>query len=185
MARPLERFCENYRMRTFLICSVLVYAFGISISCQSGLPPPELTNQSGLQLSDLSEDDQIREAIFRSAGLSRMEKVSADNSFYLAVNDDQDPSDNLMDYLNNGGSFLKKVSQSYIDMNDVGVVRDKFTNHKGTRFAISHLTRQGSDKVKVSAGKYRGNMESERCFYTLTNENDEWKIILKEGCVVS
>lgn len=173
-------------MRYRLFLFLLVVALGIAIGCRSGQQvTPELTDQSNLRLSDLSNDDQVREAIFRSAGLSRVGKATASYSYYLAVDDDQDPSDSLMEYLNDGGSFLKKVSRSYSSKSERGAILDKLTNKRGTRFSISRLTWLGTDKVKVSAGRYQGNMDAESCIYTLARENGEWKIISKEGCVVS
>lgn len=169
-------------MRNILIYAVLLLIFGIFINCRS---EEQSAPESNVKLSDLSTDDQVREAIFRSAGLSRIGKARASYSYYLAVDDDQDPSDELMDYLNNGGSFLKKVSRSYVSPKEVGIVRDKFTDKRGTRFSISKLIWQGPEKVKVSAGRYEGNSDAENCTYTLVRENSEWKIVSKEGCVVA
>ena len=169
-------------MRNILIYAVLLLIFGIFINCRS---EEQSAPESNVKLSGLSTDDQVREAIFRSAGLSRIGKTSINSSYYLAVDGDQDPSDQLMDYLNNGGSFLKKASRSYISSREVGNLRDKFTDKQGARFSISKLIWNGPDKVTATAGYYKGNLDAESCTYTLVRENGVWKIISKDGCVVA
>jgi len=161
---------------------LLVLAFYTAIGCRVERPSPPVRT---LLLSELSDADQVNEAIFRSAGLSGIGPTKVTSSYYLAVDEDRDPSDELMEYLNRGGTYLKKFSRSYISTNETGIVRDLYTNKEGKRFTISKLNWKGSGNVTAKAGYYAGNMEGEWCTYILVRENGEWQIASKEQCVVS
>lgn len=133
-----------------------------------------------------NDDDLIREVIFK-VNIEQWHKRNTNRkikSYYLAVDDIQDPSESLIKKFAGYGFPVKKVSESLIEP-EGSIVTDKKTGKQGIIFSISKLEWKNIDEVKATGGNYMGNMASYYCLYTLRRENGEWKIVSSENCVIS
>lgn len=142
---------------------------------------------SNAAANDSSDEDAIREIVFKKI-LERWQ-TPADNrlkAYYLAVDDDKDPGENLLKKIvGNYKIPIKKVSESFTSAKDGDIILNKITKEPGVLFSVSKVNWKNKDEATVSAGSYIGNMGSDGCQYTLKKENGEWKIVGASECYVS
>ena len=129
-------------------------------------------------------EDLIRKVVFTET--IRFWNLHPDKTlktYYLAVDDDKDPSGKLLEVFASYKVSIKKASDSFIKSD--GSVLNKVTKKQGVLFFISKLEWINNNEVKVSAGNQIGNLGGNGCSYKLKKENDEWKIVSTENCYVS
>ncbi|MGI8468873.1 MAG: hypothetical protein ACR2N3_10505 [Pyrinomonadaceae bacterium] len=139
--------------------------------------------------TSLSDEDTIREIVFKKILPEKTSDIGDLRDFYLSVDDGENPSSNLLkrfdEYQKKNRVKIKRVSESFISKNDGDMVLDEITKKQGILFSVSKLRWKNKDEVKVNAGSYIGNMGSDSCTYILKRQNGEWKIVAAEECVVS
>lgn len=146
----------------------------------------DLQTSAAAPTNKLNDEEAIREIVLKTIIKSSI-NAPGENSqiFYLAVDDDKDPSDDLLKKFGQYPARIKKVSESFLSAPDGDLVLDKITKKPGVIFSVSKITWKNNDEVTVDAGSYIGNMGSNGCKYTLKREKDEWKIVSGQNCFVS
>ncbi len=145
-----------------------------------------LKNVSSLELNKSDDENLIHEVIFRT--ILKPYTVTPDKkwiAYYLAVDGNKDPNDDLLKKFTGYTTPVKKSSDSLISEADGSTVLDVETELKGVLFSVSKITWINNDEAKVSAGSHIGNMGSDGCSYTLKRENGIWKIASKSECFIS
>ena len=170
-------------MKIFLCFTLFL---GLSVLVAGQIVKEKSINQNIAAAQTLSEEDTIREVVFRRIiDPWLVGEPIRPRRFYLSIDDGKNPSVGLLKKLSDINATLKKVTESYISHPEGSIVLDKKTKKQGDRFSVSKLKWITKDEVKLSAGSYSGNMGSDSCEFTLRKDNGNWKIISEEKCVIS
>ena len=133
-----------------------------------------------------AEQDAVREIAFRKLLEESTAGVTAGSlTFYLAVDDERDPSPGLLRQLRETQLNLKRYSESYISTDKGSPVLDKKSRARGIRLAVSPLKWTGKDQVTITTRSYRGNMGISGCSFRVKKDKKVWQIISTEGCYTS
>lgn len=139
----------------------------------------------------LSDVDQIRLRVFQELLKPWLPKPRRDQSpylakaFYFQIEDEKDPSKELIGALGEGRVPFRAASRSYISDPDGGIVLDKKTGERGILFTIYKLKWKDRDEAVVSAGNHEGNMSAFSCDYSVKRQDSVWQLVAAANCVIS
>ncbi|MEO8042449.1 MAG: hypothetical protein ABI646_07565 [Acidobacteriota bacterium] len=165
-------------MRIFILSIVSVFLLSTVVAAQN--TPPRL-----------HDDDQVRLVAFRALLKPWLPKpqpersASLAKSFYFSIEKGEDPSDELMKALGEARVPLSKASKSFISDAGGSGVMDKKTKKPGILFLIYKIIWKSKDEVVVSAGNEEGNMSAYSCDYLIRRDDDGWRIVSAENCMIS
>ena len=129
--------------------------------------------------SQLSTEDQIREAVFRyqfefnASGLGK-----AANAYFLSVGHDKDPSPELLEQFAAHHPVVKPVSASTLEPGTAQVL-DKETRLPGLIFRVTEIRWLSDDKVEVDGGYDEASESATGNTYHVVKEAAGWAVV---GC---
>lgn len=177
---------KYYLFSFLLIASALSPAFSQNTKQSAPEPIRPLA-----QTKELSDEDSIREVVFKKVIGPWMKEFDSSlaahflETYYIAVDDDKDPSPELLERFSGLLRPVRKASESYVSEPEGNVVKDKKTNKNGVLFTVSRIKWVNKNEVTLTAGSYIANMGSDGCRYSLKRVNGAWSIASKEECFVS
>jgi hypothetical protein len=127
--------------------------------------------------SQLSEEDQIREAVFRyqfefnASGLGK-----AANAYYLSVEGDNDPSPLLLDQFEGHLPRVKPVSASELEAGTAQVI-DRESGLPGLIFWIEEIRWLSDHEVQVEGGYEEASESGSVNIYLLEKTGDRWEVV--------
>lgn len=133
-------------------------------------------------VGSLNEDDQIRFLVLTDL-LKRESREKLTRC--VAVDDKKNPSNGLLNKLQQLHPKVRSNARCYIDKNDGDSVVDCVTGKDALLFTVSQLKRIDKDRVEVSASNYEANMASFGCKYLVIRKNDTWKVESVSDCYIS
>ena len=177
------------RLIIYAVLTIIALTFLTSVHAQNAIVKSKADLQieiENVKTFNLPDEDLIREIVFRKF-LELRHSNSDKNSkvYYLQIDDNKDPSKNLLKKFADYRVTIKKASELIISVGDSDPVSDSLAKEKGVLFSISKLDWKSKNEVKVNAISYSGNLGSDGCSYTLKRVNGEWKIVSVEDCFVS
>jgi hypothetical protein len=126
--------------------------------------------------SRLSQEDDIREAVFRHQfehNASGQQKSAHD--YFLAIGEkNADPSDEFMKRFAHNKPPVRKASACRGDSS--GWIVNKRTGKHGLLFRVASITWISDTEVKVWGGYDEANLSSSGNTYTVNKENGQWKV---------
>ena len=159
----------------------LVLIFFVS-DCAQKPSTPSLSRTSNVQDEKLSDEDSIREIVFVAMLRPWIQnKNNRKTIYYITINDNEDPSDSLLEKLRTLKGIFEKDSECMIER---GSVVNKTTKKPGVRFSVSKIEWIGTNEVKLSGGSELGYTGGDVCKYTLKRNGDEW-IMSTSDCYIS
>lgn len=171
------------------VVSIIVINFILfSWAVYSQTKPQETTisveNRKDKIVWNLSEDDKIREIVFKKILENRILKPNKSYNYYLAIDNGKNPSKDLLGKLSADFNIIfKNLSDSLPEKDEI--IPDNFLEGKGMLLRIYKLERNSKEEVKVSGGSYLGNIASDGCDYTLKKKEGKWNIISIDNCYIS
>ena len=138
----------------------------LAIGCAPTEPP-----QAGL-----SEEDQIREAVFRyQFEFNASGQGEGANAYYLGLGHADDPSPELLARFEAHTPPVKPLSASELEPG-TSLVVDKVTGLPGLAFLVTDIRWLGDHQVEVD-GEYQEASESAAgSTYRLLEENGQWRV---------
>jgi hypothetical protein len=127
--------------------------------------------------SQLSEEDQIREAVFRyqfefnASGLGK-----AANAYYLSIEDNVDPSPQLLSQFEGHLPRVKPVSASELEAGTAQVI-DRESGLPGLIFWIEEIRWLSDYEVEVGGGYEEASESGSVNIYRLEKKGDRWEIV--------
>jgi hypothetical protein len=151
-------------MRNLVVCTLAAL---LAIACSPGEPPQ----------APLSEEDQIREAVYRyqfEHNASGQGKSA--NAYYLGLGHADDASPELLARFEGHTPPVKPLSASKLEPGTALVV-DRETGLPGLAFLITGIRWLGDHEVEVD-GEYQEASESAAgSAYNLVKENGQWRVV--------
>jgi len=133
----------------------------------------------------LSQEDDIREAIFRyqfEHNASSQQKDAHD--YFLSIGEhESDPSDEFMKRFAGHRPPVRKASACRITA--LGSVINKRTGKSGLLFRVGNITWLSEAAATAYGGYSEGNTSASANTYTVTKENGRWKVIKDEINAIS
>lgn len=125
------------------------------------------------QADSSSQDDDIREAVFRYE--FKIINLQA-GSYFLAV-DNKNPSDALLAKFRDNMPVVKGVSDSRILKKPVVTIVDKKNEQQGVIFHADRITLSGNDKADVEGGYECGDLcDVVHGTYHLAKDDGAWVV---------
>ncbi len=127
--------------------------------------------------SQLSREDQIREAVFRyqfefnASGLGK-----AANAYFLSVGDHKDPSPELLKQFEAHHPVVKPVSASTLESGTAQVL-DKETGLPGLIFRVTEIRWLSDDEVEVDGGYEEASESATGNTYRVVKEAAGWAVV--------
>ena len=127
--------------------------------------------------TQLSEEDQIREAVFRyqfefnASGLGE-----AANAYFLSVEGEQDPSPQLLERFDGHRPPVKPVSASNLEPGTAQVL-DSETGLPGLIFRITEMRCVSDDEVEVDGGYYEASESASGNTYSVVKQGGSWQVV--------
>ncbi len=150
------------------------------LSCTSNTSEPP--SNTGTRLGF---EDEISFVLLTEV-LRRYSNGGGDAGFALFVSVRKtDPSPELLARLNKEWPEIRPASESYIDAQDAGWVKDKQTKMKGVQYQVYEIKRKNESNAEASAGYYTSNLGAVECTYKLRLENEAWVIVERLNCWAS
>ncbi|HWC18061.1 MAG TPA: hypothetical protein VG498_13660 [Terriglobales bacterium] len=124
----------------------------------------------------LSQEDDIREAIFRYQFNHNASGQQKNASFYcLSVGENHnDPTDELLKRFADHKPPVRKVSDCQV--HPFTGVSDNRTGTRGLILRVSGITWISDKKVKAEGGYYEGSLSSSGNTYTVIKEHGKWTV---------
>jgi hypothetical protein len=138
----------------------------LAIRCSPNEPPR----------AELSEEDQIREVVFRyqfefnASGLGK-----GAGAYYLGLGHGDDPSAELMARFEGHAPPVKPLSASELEPGTSQVV-DRETGLPGLAFLITDIRWQGDHQVEVDGGYEEASESAAGSTFHLLKENGQWRV---------
>jgi len=157
-------------MKFAILITTCVILFCVLLGgCQAGRPP---LNYSGSNSTPKMESDIIG-AVFDY----QLKQTPLGNSYqyyFLAIGDDQDPKDALMERMKRLGYSVKKLSQATFD--NQGRVVDRETGSFGIIAKVYKVSLKTESEAEVS-GSLKSDGDNHFGFvYFVFREDDSWKV---------
>jgi hypothetical protein len=127
--------------------------------------------------TQLSEEDQIREAVFRyqfefnASGLGQ-----AANVYFLSAEGEKDPSPQLLQQFDGHRPAVKPVSASTLEPGTAQVL-DRESGLPGLIFRITEIRWQGDDEVEVDGGYYEASESASGNTYSVVKQGGSWQVV--------
>ena len=143
--------------------------------CSSSQPAP----------MQLSEEDQIREVVFRyqfevnASGLG-----AAANAYFLSVEGDKDPSPQLLQRFQTHRPTVKPVSAATLELGTAQVV-DGENGLPGLIFRIEEIRWLGDHEVEVDGGYYEASESATGNTYSVVKQGGRWTVVGREPLWIS
>ena len=134
--------------------------------------------------AQLSEEDRIREAVFRhqfefnASGLG-----SAANAYFLSVEGGSDPSPQLLQQFDDHRPPVKPVSASMLEPGTAQVL-DRESGLPGLIFAITEIRWLADDRVEVEGGYEEASESGSVNVYQLERKSGRWEVIGDEMLLI-
>ena len=128
-------------------------------------------------VAPLSEEDKIREAIFRyqfEFNASGLGKTA--NGYFLSVEGDSDPSPQLLKQFNGHRPLVKPVSASVLEAG-TGQVLDRESGLPSLLFRIIVIRWLSDDEVEVEGGYEEASESGAGNIYLLKKDGGHWDVI--------
>jgi hypothetical protein len=121
---------------------------------------PEPKSKTSTSMSRPSDEDDIREAVFRFQFTSNFAGAKPFVTlFFLSVEDGRDPTDEFMARFRNPAHRVKKVSQSFM-ASALDGVQDRKTEKPGVILQVAKISWMSKDEVSVEGGHYKNGRNS-------------------------
>lgn len=134
----------------------------------------------------LTKGDEVRLIVLSEILKPRLSARNiAKEIFYIAVDDNQDPSPALLEKLSKPQMNLMPDSECFLDRDDGDSVRNVSTGERGVRLRVSKIKWLKPTLAELTGGSYVGNMGSDGCKYIVERKDSEWKIVSVTECYVS
>lgn len=127
-------------------------------------------------VAQLSEEDKIREAVFRyqfefnASGLGK-----AANAYFLSVEGNRDPAPELLERFDGHRPPVKPVSASTLEPGTAQVL-DRESGLPGLIFRITEIRWLSDHEVEVEGGYEEASESGSGNTYTVVREGEEWKV---------
>ena len=134
-------------------------------------------SSSSKDVSPLSEEDQIRKAVFQhqfefnASGLGK-----AANAYYLGIEGDDDPSPLLLEQFERHLPQVKPVSDSELEAGTAQVI-DRESGLPGLIFWIREIHWLNEREVEVEGGYEEASESGSANIYHLEKKGDRWEVV--------
>jgi len=131
---------------------------------------PQVTTQ-------MSEEDQIREAVFwyqfefNVSGLGK-----AANAYFLSVEDNEDPGPQLLEQFSGHRLPVKPVSASTLESGTAQVL-DRESGRPGLIFRITEIRWLNDDEAEVDGGYQEASESATGNTYRVVKADDRWEVV--------
>jgi hypothetical protein len=123
---------------------------------------------------DASQEDNIREAVFRYQFKHNASAFQNKTEVYFLKINDGDPSDQFMRRFEGHVPVVKKVSEATVSSSDVTGVKDRTTGQRGLIFNQRTIKWNESNEVEVEGGYYEAGLSASGNTYSVVKDNDKW-----------
>ena len=154
------------QMRRYIPMAIAIVL--VVCACSSS---PQATTQT------MSEEDQIREAVFRyqfefnASGLGK-----AANAYFLSVEGHEDPSPQLLKQFEGHRPPVKPASASTLEPGTAQVV-DRESGQPGLIFRIREIRRLTDDEVEVDGGYDEASESATGNTYRVMKTGGRWEVV--------
>ncbi len=156
-------------MRKLLLLMVVLLL--IPIACSTG--------KKAVQ-PDASQEDNIREAVFRYQFKNNASAFQDKTEVYFLSIGAGDPGDPFMRRFEGHSPVVKKASEAVVSSAEVTGVRDKKTGQRGLIFKQGTIEWIEDNQVKVEGGYYEAGLSASGNTYSVVKENDTWVVTNSE-----
>jgi hypothetical protein len=129
---------------------------------------------------DPSQEDHIREAVFRYQFKRNASAFQDKTEVYFLSIGGGDPSDQFMRRFEGHTPVVKKVSEAIVSSSEVTGVKDKKTGQRGLIFNQRTIKWDENDHVEVEGGYYEAGLSASGNTYSVVKENNEWVVTKSE-----
>jgi hypothetical protein len=127
--------------------------------------------------AELSDEDRIREAVYRYQFADNVSGLGASASFYfLRVEGGGDPSSRLLEQFAGQTPAVKPVSASTLEAGTAQVV-DRESRLPGLIFEIDEIRWLGGDEVEVEGGYEEASESAVGSVFRLAKEDGHWRVV--------
>lgn len=136
---------------------------------------------SGILYSDKTEEDNMREAVFRYMfEHEASQQKPYTKSLFIGlgkVGEGLDPNDEFMKRFEKDVPTVKKMSQSTTSSS--GMAIDRQTGEAGIRYSIGQIKWINDNEAAVEAGYFVAGLFAGGCEYRVVREDKKWVV---KGC---
>lgn len=122
------------------------------------------------------QEDCIREAAFRYE-MQHSEGHDSSSLFFLEVEEERDPDDELVKRLASGSFHVKPFSHS---INQRSLIKDKDTGESGVILGVGKITWVDKDRVRLGVSAYSGWGDVKEYVYHLAHTDNGWIVTDRE-----
>jgi hypothetical protein len=141
------------------------------------VPTPPPTAPPTTEPPSLSEQDQIREVVFRYQFEHNVSgQKQAANSYYLEVEEGADPSPQLLAQFVGHHPPVQPVSASMLEAG-TALVLDRETGLSGLIFRVDEIRWLGEDAVEVDGGYEEASESGSGNTYHVTRGEEDWQVV--------
>lgn len=127
--------------------------------------------------TQLSEEDQVREAVFRyQFEFNASGQGTAANAYFLSVEGEKDPSPQLLQQFDAHRPPVKPVSASTLEPG-TALVLDMETGLPGLIFSITQIRRLSDDEVEVDGGYCEASESASGNTYRVAKQDGTWEVV--------
>ena len=124
--------------------------------------------------------NDICEAVFRYMfEHSAPQQLPYSKAFFIAVDNDKDPSDQFIKRFQNHKPEVRKMSQSTYSENGTAIVIDKKTGHIGIRYKVGNVKWINDKEARLEGSFYVAMLFAGGCEYRVVLEKGKWIV---KGC---
>jgi hypothetical protein len=129
------------------------------------------------ETTDLSEEDQIRETVFRYQFDVNVSGLGdAANAYFLSVEGDKDPSAELLKQFEGHHPPVKPVSASTLEPGTAQVL-DRESGLPGLAFRITEIRWLADDEVEVDGGYEEASESGSGNTYRAMKRRGQWEVV--------
>lgn len=136
---------------------------------------PVLMCMTALSGPPQSDDDDIREAVFRHMFQKNASGIRQRAGAYCLSVAGGDPTDAFLARFGKHQPPVRKESECAVS-EQLGVV-DKATNARALIFRVAKIHHTADGKADVEGGYYEGNMSASGNVYSLEKRDGVWKVV--------
>jgi hypothetical protein len=143
-----------------------------------------IISQSANTTPQKGAEDDIREAVFRYIFQhSATQQHPYAKAFYIAVEQDKDPSEQFLKRFVGHQPPVRKRSQSTYSKDGMGVVVDKDTGEGGIQYSVGALKWVSPEEARLEGSYHVGPLFAGGCEYKVILEQKRWMVQGCEGSV--
>jgi hypothetical protein len=124
-------------------------------------------------------ENDIREAVLKYMfEHSATQQHPYTSTFFIAIDKDEDPSDEFMNRFEGHKPIVKKLSESTYK-SDTGMIFDKETGRGGIRYSVGRIKRINEKEARLEGSYYVAMLFGGGCQYRVVLEGSKWVV---KGC---